>query len=114
MAEIQHAEFGQRLNQIVNKHRKLSRGYVAKMNSDGLIVARPVRKNSHNTARALIVCLAVLFSFKVFLHQQIGAEAYGARVEILQNGTIAERIGAFAMVADPITVWLAGHVSNVK
>ena len=111
MADAKHIQFGQRLKRIDRHHRKLARGYVTSINPNGLIVARPSRQTSLFPLRGLFLCLLTLLAFKGFLYAQLGPTAYGERVALLQSGTIVENMGAYAMKADPATVWIAGQMA---
>ncbi len=113
MADIQQLQFGQRVQKINTAHRKLAGGYVTTINDDGLMVARPHRKSSHQMMRSLFFCLIIMMAFKAFLYAQTGEQAYLQRVALLQNGTIVEQVGGYVMYADPITVWVSGLVSTV-
>ncbi len=114
MAEYQYTEFVQRLSRIGKNHEKLAYGHATAMGSDGLIVAVPRREKTHNMARSLFLCLIVMWAFKVFMHANLGAVAYQDRVSVLQNGTAFQRVGAYAMVADPVTVWFANFATSSK
>ena len=110
MADAKQMQFGERLRQIDRRHRKLSHGYVTSMNHDGLVIARPRRKSSGAPLRGLFLCLLILLVFKGFLHAQLGSTAYGDRIVLLQGGTIVEKIGAYAMKPDPVTLWISGRI----
>ena len=112
MADIQQLEFGNRLNQINRRHRKLADGYVVAVEPDGLMVARPRRKSSHQTIRSLFFCLIIMMVFKGFLYVKSGEQAYQDRVALLQGGTVVEQVGAYVMYADPITKWIAGQMAT--
>lgn len=111
MADAKQMQFGKRLRRIDSNHRRLANGYITTMNHDGLLVARPRPKEVRLTWRGVAYMIIIMMAFKIFLHAQIGAEAYQERVIALQNGSVAEQIGAYAMVADPITVAIANAVS---
>jgi hypothetical protein len=111
MSEAQYAEFGGRIQKIERHHRKLAKGYVTRMNPDGLVVARPSRQSSGLPARGFFLTLAAMLVFKVFLLAQLGVEGYNDRITVLENGSGSEKVGAFAMKLDPITQWLAGQFS---
>jgi len=111
MADAKQVEFGERLNRIDKSHRQLARGYVTTVNHDGLIIARPHRRSSRLPLRGLFLSLAVLLAFKGFVYAQIGEAAYQDRVQLLANGTIVEQIGAYAMYADPVTLWIAQQIA---
>ena len=110
MADAKQIQFGQRLRRIDRHHRKLARGYVASVNHDGLIVARPRRQNSLFPLRGLFLCFLTLLAFKGFLYAQLGPTSYGDRVALLQGGTVVEKMGAYAMKADPFTLWIADQI----
>ena len=112
MSETQYTEFGSRIQKIERHHRKLAKGYVKTMNPDGLVVARPNRRSSGLPARGLLLTLAAMLVFKVFLLAQIGIEDYNDRISVLENGSGPEKVGAFAMKLDPVTQWLAGQFNG--
>jgi hypothetical protein len=112
MSEAQYAEFGQRIQRIDRHHRKLAKGFEISMDRDGLVVARPRRKSSGLPARGLFFCLVTLLLFKGFLLAQIGPDAYGERMSALENGTVVEKVGAYAMRPDPVTHWLATQLGG--
>ncbi len=51
--------------------------------------------------------------FKGFLHYQIGATAYDERVARLSAGTVVEQAGAYAMTADPVTLWISEQFASL-
>jgi hypothetical protein len=110
MSDAKQIQFGQRLRRIDRHHRKLARGYVTSVNHDGLIVARPRRQTSLFPLRGLFLCLLTLLAFKGFLFAQLGPTAYAERVAMLQSGTVVEKMGAYAMKADPVTLWISGQI----
>ena len=111
MADAKQIEFGKRLQRIDRSHRQLDHGYVAAVGDDGLIVAKPVSKSSNLPLRGLFLSLVVLLMFKAFVYAQIGALAYEDRVGLLESGTFVEKIGAFVMKADPVTIWIAEQIA---
>lgn len=114
MTDIQHGQFVQRLRRIGDTNRKMAHGHVAVMNVDGLIVAQPMKVKSNSTVRSLFLCLIILWAFKIFLHASIGGAAYQERVSALQAGSMVQKLGAFVMVADPATVWIANMAVSPK
>jgi len=113
MPDAKQIQFGQRLSRIDKHHRKLARGYVTSVNHDGLIIARPQRKSNGVSLRALFVCLLTLMVFKGFLYAQLGEVAYNDRMILLQNGTIVEQVGAYAMKVDPATYWISEQIGKM-
>ena len=113
MSASQFDEFDRRMRRISRRHSKLSHGYVTTVNSDGIVVAKPKRRGQGGTLRSLVLLLLVMILFKGFLHARLGPDAYQARVDNLASGSSVEKAGAWAMTADPVTLWLSGHLSSL-
>ncbi len=113
MTDVKQAEFGHRLQRIDRAHRQLSHGYVTSIGADGLIIAKPRRRTSKLPLRGLFLSLLVLITFKGFVYAQIGGQAYQDRVALLESGSIVEQVGAYAMYADPVTLWIAKQISTI-
>ena len=109
MADANLQNFDKRMEKILRKHQRLSRGYVPAITDDGLIVARP-KRSVRLPWRSVLFLLVLGFGFKVFLYASIGPEAYQARVDRLAAGTEWEQVGAWAMAADPVTVAVSEQV----
>lgn len=113
MSNAQMQEFDRRLRRIDRRHRSLARGFVLSVSRDGLIVARPARDSWGFPWRGLLFVLVAMMGFKALLHAQIGTEAYNGRVAALAAGTTAEKVGAYVMHADPMTLWLSSKLEGV-
>lgn len=113
MSASQFDEFDRRMRRISKRHSKLSHGYVTSVNHDGLVVAKPKRKSHRGTLRGLIILFAVMMIFKGVLHAQIGAGAYQARLDALNEGSIAEQAGAWVMTPDPVTLWISQKIASL-
>jgi hypothetical protein len=61
----------------------------------------------------MLLVLVGLIAFKGFLHFQIGATTYDERVARLADGNAVEKIGAYAMTADPVTVWISSQIESL-
>nr|WP_263618922.1 hypothetical protein [Ruegeria profundi] len=105
-------EFDRRIHRLNKKHAKLSRGYRATMRKDGLVVMKPQRVRSAVPAKLLLICLAGLFAFKVFLLSSLGSSAYQYRVDNLALGTPVEQAGAWVMQIDPVSAFLATQINS--
>ena len=112
MADANLDNFDKRMEKILRKHQKMSRGYVATINDDGLIVAKP-RRRIRLPWRPILFLLVLALCFKVGLHAYIGPEAYQARVDKLAAGTELEQAGAWAMAADPVTVAVSERIQSI-
>ncbi len=113
MSAHQFDEFERRMRRINRRHSKLSHGYVTKVTDDGLVVAKPRRPRGYATLRGIFLILIVLFVFKGFLHANLGPTAYQERVDGLTSGNAIEQVGGYAMMADPITLWLSSVISSL-
>jgi len=114
MSGTQFDEFDNRLRKIDQRHRALARGYVMSVNHDGLVIAEPKRERRAFPWRGALLILVGLMAFKGFLHAQIGETAYQERVARLSSGNVTEQIGAFAMAADPVTLWISGQFDKLS
>ena len=103
-------QFEERLKRLARKHRAESRGYVTRMQPDGLIIARPKRQTIQVPFRVVIFFLAAFIGFKAFLFAGVGPLTYEVRLAHLQAGTLMEKAGAYAMQADPLTVYVATQI----
>ena len=106
-------QFNQRLNLLARKHQTMARGYVTRVQPDGLIVARPRRQSARLPRKAVVLFLLAFFAFKAFLVANLGPLAYDDRLARLQAGTVIEKGGAFVMQADPLTMYLAKQIGPV-
>ena len=75
MADANLRSFDKRMERIIAKHSRLSRGYVPAITEDGLIVAQP-KRSIWVPWRTMLFLLVVGMGFKIFLHATIGAGAY--------------------------------------
>jgi hypothetical protein len=112
MTDANYTQFWRRLRRIDQNQRKLSHGYVTSMNHDGLLIARPRPKEVKLTWRGVAYVVVVMMAFKIFLYAQMGPLAYQEKVFAMGNGSLAEQIGAYVMVADPVTASIATALSG--
>ena len=112
MAEDQ-LQFGERLHLLERKHRAMSQGYVAYIQPDGLIVARPKRRTSRISGRAVIIAALAFIGFKAFLIANLGPQTYDERVGRLRDGTLVEKAGGFVMQADPLSTYVALQIGPI-
>lgn len=103
MANRQMDEFQGRLQRIDKIHRR-GGGFEA-VGTLGRAEYR--ERRSFSIFRPLLLVFAVLLILKTALLMQIGVADYQERVDRLALGGDVERIGAFVMQADPVTVWLS-------
>ncbi len=108
-----HVPFDKRLKRIVRQHDKMANGVVARVNSDGLIVAKPRLYRPRFPLKGLLAVLFLGFLFKGFLFAYLGEAAYGERVATLQGGSVLEQAGAWVMQPDPVTVLAADGIAMI-
>jgi len=111
--DLNMKDFGKRVKRINKHHRKLANGYITSVNHDGLIIAKVRRSGPRFPWKGVALCFAAFFIFKGFLLSQLGAVTYDARVSTLEQGTIVEKAGAYAMSADPVTVMISDQIRSV-
>lgn len=58
----------------------------------------------------MVVCCAI--GLKAMIYQSVGTTAYDSRVEALQAGLGFDRLGGWLMQADPVTIFVAGKISQ--
>lgn len=113
MVDQGHAQFDQRVSRLAKKHEAISRGYTARMRSDGLIEVKPRRARLAVSPRAILVFAAGFFLFKAFLLAALGPESYASRLEQLENGTSVERAGAWVMQIEPVSAYVSAMIGPI-
>lgn len=108
-----NVQFDKRVKKIVRRHGKMSNGVVRRVNSDGLIVAKPRVYRPRFPLKGLVAVLLLGFLFKGFMFSYLGGAAYAERVATLQNGTALEQVGAWVMQPDPVTVMAAQGIAII-
>lgn len=106
-------DFQKRVGRIGKQHHKMENGYVASVGQDGLIVAKVRRSGPRFPWKGVALCFVAFFAFKGFLLVQLGQATFNERIGKLENGTVVEQAGAYAMSADPLTRWVAGQIQSV-
>ncbi len=112
MANRQQIQFAQRVRRIERERRRLARGYVTRLNSDGLLINKPRSPVRFPVVPVVFLCLATILALKVLVMLRIGEQDYNARVAHLLNGSRMEQLGAYVMYADPVTVTVARMVAS--
>jgi len=73
---------------------------------------RPVRQR-RPLLRVLIFAFVCVFGLKGAILYNVGPESYEARVARLQGGEDFDKLGAWMMQADPVTVWVSDQLDRV-
>lgn len=103
-------QFEKRLESLERKHRELAKGYVAKINPDGLITVEPGTGRSVLKLRLFASLFLGLIVFKSVTLVMVGPMTYETRIESLAGGTLLERLSAWIMQADPVSTAIAKFV----
>ncbi len=64
--------------------------------------------------RGSVFVLATVIGLKATLYGGIPEDVYLSRLAALKQGTALERVGAFLMTPDPLTVWLADALRHAR
>lgn len=114
MASSKHNEFHERLRNVERNHKRLNSGYVRLEERNGLLVpVQKVRTRVGFPWRGLFLVLMVFWLFKAFLLAYVGPLDFVDQHAKLETGTLVERMGAWIMRADPVTVYLSEQIAPV-
>ncbi|MBW4707622.1 hypothetical protein KX928_07465 [Roseobacter sp. YSTF-M11] len=105
-----YAQFEKRVAVVSDKHRKLARGYVARIGKDGLITVEPKRAKFPIRPRAVVAAVAGVLIFKALMIVTTGLGIYESRIEALSSGTVFETGAAWVMQADPVSRYMAENI----
>ena len=112
MTDANYARFNQRLHEIESRHRNQSSGFVRLVERNGILApAERVRGRRGLPVRGIVLSLLTFLAFKGFLMAHLGAVTYVNRVAQLESGTLVEQMGAWAMRADPVTLWISEQIA---
>lgn len=98
--------FGRRIGRLERKHRRLSRGAVTVLRSDGLMVMRPRRNGLPRLIAFLLLAGAGLTVFKAVAFVSQGEAVYEAQVNELAAGTPPEAVAAKILHIDPVSEFI--------
>jgi hypothetical protein len=108
-----HQQFWKRVNHLSQKHKAMANGYYTTIRNDGLVIARPRRRDAGFPVKYVLALTVMFFLLKAFMLSANGSVTYQTRLNTLGNGTIVERAGAWVLKVDPITQMLANKIGPV-
>ncbi|MCB1338721.1 MAG: hypothetical protein KDK10_15130 [Maritimibacter sp.] len=114
MSDANYARFNQRLNEIESRHSARASGFVRLVERNGILT--PVEKARGRRGlpvRGIVLSLLAFLVFKGFLMAHLGALTYVDRVAALEAGNVVEQMGAWAMRADPVTLFIAQQIGSL-
>lgn len=112
MADPQMKDFYGRLRRI-NKIHRAGGGFEASGTLGMSYYSGINRRRNH--AKWLLPVALLLFTIvgiKAAVHANIGSFAYESRIAALRDGDSADRIGAYVLQADPLTLYVADFFRN--
>lgn len=109
MSDPNMVDFYGRVARIERAHAK-GYGFEAQGTLGRSHYTRPTRQN-RPLLRLLVFAFVCVFALKGTIHYNIGPESYDARVARLQTGQEFDKLGAWLMQADPVTVWVADRIA---
>ncbi|ABG31687.1 hypothetical protein CEP88_00570 [Roseobacter denitrificans] len=100
-------QFEKRRDRLERRHRAPAKGYVAQVDPDGLITisARPTRSGLN--FRFIGAAAFGFLAFKALAIALIGPVTYQGRIDALAAGHGFEKLCAWIMQADPISLQIA-------
>jgi len=114
MTDANYARFNQRLHEIESRHSRRSSGFIRLIDRNGIL--SPVERTGSRRGlpvRGIVLALLAFLGFKGFLMAHLGAITYVDRIAKLEAGNIVDQMGAWAMRADPVTLWIAQQINMV-
>jgi len=72
---------------------------------------RPYRSR-RSVLKPIIFVLICAVGLKATIHFKVGAQSYDSRVAGLAAGEGIDRLGAFLMQADPVTLFVSGQIRH--
>lgn len=114
MTDANRIRFEKRVRSIETQHARMGSGYVRMVERNGILVpTSPVRTRRAVPLRGLVLALGVFLVFKALLFVHLGPITYVDRVSKLESGNVVEQVGAWAMRADPVTLWISDQLAQV-
>ena len=112
MSDPNLANFYGRIARIERAHAK-GYGFEANGTLGRSHYFRPVRQR-RPLLRLTIFAFVCVFGLKGAILYNLGAESYDARVARLQTGKDFDKLGAWFMQADPVTIWVATRIAEIR
>lgn len=100
--------FDKRVNRISRRHRKMAKGYVTRIQRNGIVSNRPRRRTGLAVSPVgILMLVAGFFGFKGVVLAHLGGTTYNERIGALAEGTLIEQAGAWIMQIDPLMLFFA-------
>ncbi|WP_195818553.1 hypothetical protein [Roseobacter sp. MH60115] len=107
-----YAQFEKRLAVLSAKHKKMARGYTAKIGPDGLISVEPKPARFSIRPRAIVFAVIGVLLFKSLMIVSTGLATYEGRIERLQAGTVFEQTVAWVMEPGIVSSFVAEQIAS--
>ena len=103
--------FQRRTRQLVRRHTKIgTNGARVRMGHDGLVSMVPRRRAPRLPLRGFIIFFAAALTYKAIVLAWYGDQIYSERLAALSDGTAVEKLGAWVLQVDPVTLALAEFI----
>ncbi|MDI3336505.1 hypothetical protein QKW60_08815 [Defluviimonas aestuarii] len=95
----------------IEKIHKAGGGFEAQ-GTLGMSYYNAQRRSAHRRGflAPLVLTLMTIVLIKSMIHASIGAAAYDERIVTLQAGEYADRVGAYVLQADPLTIAISDRI----
>ncbi len=100
-------QFDHRVGNISKAHARAAKGISYRISQSGLIEARPRVFRPKLPIKGIATIAVSLLAFKAFLLAYLGPRVYQQRVDLLNEGTLVEQAGAWALQPDRVTEFVA-------
>jgi len=117
MADPNLIEFYGRLERLHAARRRGGSGFDP---TGTLVRGHPGRKRHHapfrlmRLAKPVVIILVALVGLKGIIYSEIGSGNYADRLAQLQKGDAIAQAGAVLMRADPLTLYVAGLIGQLR
>tara|TARA_R110002020_G_scaffold377273_1_gene588334 strand:+ start:320 stop:664 length:345 start_codon:yes stop_codon:yes gene_type:complete len=108
-----HDQFTHRLTRIGVRHAQMTRDHTTRVRIDGSVITIPTRRASAFPFKMFFGLVLGCLAFKALLLVTLGTVTYNQRLATLEDGTLAERIGAVVLQIDPLTEAMADFAVEV-
>ena len=75
-------------------------------------ISTRARRKRRSYIFPMVMVLCAGFGLKGMIYQSVGAVSYDQRVQALAVGEGFDRLGGWLMQADPVTVYVAGKITE--
>jgi hypothetical protein len=106
-------DFNARVSHVdKSQSRLVRRGYTARVDKNGLIVAKPKAMRIRLPVKGAFIAVVSFLCLKALMLSANGPDTYNDRLATLQNGNLVEVLGARVLAIDPATQMIANKMGT--